>query len=147
MSELGYLSKRYNRISRLTDDINKASIAIKKYTLKQEKDSGMKYPQLNLPEEIYVKSKDRLVKFLGSMIQLIENGASDSDITMLSENKAFKEQICGNIHLKNDIVVLLNKLKKNEVLSKFQFKLLDTLIGILDNERSHLFRKMRNISG
>jgi hypothetical protein len=146
MSELGYISKRYNRISKLTDDINNASITVKKHSLLQEEDSTTKYPKLKIGENDYLNSKDKLIEFIEAIIQLIEEGKSNTDIKMLAENKAYTSQISKNPELKQELKNLLQCLKQNKALLKDQFKLLDTIIGVLDNERSYLFRKMRNIS-
>ncbi len=146
MSEIGYISKKYNKISRLTDDINSASISVKKHALKHEQDVNIKYPGNNVIEQVYTKSKDVLIHFLHSLIQLIDDGKTESeDITMLTDNKVYQEQITGNPSFKKNVIAILERLESDQVLSINQFKLLDTLISVLDNERSFLFRKMRNI--
>jgi hypothetical protein len=146
MSELGYISKRYKRISRLTNDVNRFSIAVKKYSLLRENRFKSKYPKLIISEDEYVEARKELIQFIEDLLQLIKNGASENDISMLVKNRAFNSQVVNNPELNQEFERLLFTLKKNNALHIEQFKPLDTLIGVLDNERSNLFRKMRNVS-
>ncbi len=146
-SKLTYILRNYNRISRLTDDINNACIAVKKYTILQNVGSDTKYPKLTISEELYRMSKEELISFLNSLLQLMDsNGISESDITMLFENKVFNELVNNNSKFKRDIIVLLNTLGHDKALSKEQFEILDTVIGILDDERYSLFRGIKSVT-
>ncbi|HYQ58521.1 MAG TPA: hypothetical protein VEP89_14370, partial [Draconibacterium sp.] len=80
------------------------------------------------------------------LLKFFEEKTSENEISILNENTAFKSQIINNHELRQEIEILLKSLKKNQELNIEQFKPLDTLIGVLDNERSNLFRKMRNVS-
>lgn len=145
-SKLTYILRNYNRISRLTDDINNVCIAVKKYTLLQDVGSDTKYPKLTISEELYRMSKEKLILFLDSFLKLIDSGTYETDIARLSENNAYNKLVNNNSKFKRDIIVLLNTLGHDKALSKEQFGILDTVIGILDDERSDLFRKISNIS-
>ncbi|HYQ59366.1 MAG TPA: hypothetical protein VEP89_18620, partial [Draconibacterium sp.] len=64
MSELGYISNRYKKISRLTNSVNSASIAVKKHSMSNDANYKKKFPKLKVSEDEYIKARIELINFI-----------------------------------------------------------------------------------
>ena len=141
MSDIGYISRRYNQISELTDEINEAAIIVKKRSLLNE--SGESYPKLSFSTESYDHSKELLISFFSGLIKFLSSQDDGELLELLVKNKAFRQHLVENPEIRDELVSLVKSLQEDLYLNKRQFQLLDIVVGILDNERSFLFRKMR----
>lgn len=146
MSELSVLSMQYDKLAAFSNDINNSVIAVKRKRLLSEKNKEIMYSTLSLSEEEWIIYQNILIKFIKSIIEMIELDSSKADFLPSVISEEYKELIQKNMDLA-DIKRLRSNLEKDGTLDDEDISLLDKMLSILDNKRTVLFKKLRTARG
>ena len=131
MSEIGYLSNQYERLSQTNQVLNDAVLLLKKSWLLSQPGTKRKYPNLSVnPEDLRV-AQDYIIDTLHPMARPAENVQASS----LIESKQLPPR--------QELTDVVNAIQQNRVLQEKHFSTLNRLLDVLDGERSVLFRKLR----
>lgn len=152
MSEMTLITKRYSDIMDFISKVNKSVIVFKKKSLLTDRINKDRYPKLEVTTEDMKTAKEDLLQSLSDLENLAASNESSSleynnKLKGLSESSALQDIILNNETERREIRNMVERLRANRPLSKEHFIILDKIIGILDNERSLLFRKLRTARG
>lgn len=147
MSDISVLSHQYEQLVATSDKVNNSVIAFKKKSLLDDAANKNKYPKLSVSVEELATAKKILLLFLDNILKLIENDSLESDFIPTIILDDYKHRLSVNPYLKDDLKKLIAELNKNQHLPEDDIEVLDSILSILDNERSTLFRKLRTARG
>jgi len=147
MSDISVLSNQYEQLVATSDKVNNSVIAFKKKNLLSDAASKHKYPKLNITVEELTTAKQILLLFLDNILKLIENDSLESDFIPTIILEDYKHRLSVNPYLKDDLKKLIGELTQNQQITDDDIEVLDSILSILDNERSTLFRKLRTARG
>lgn len=147
MSDISVLSNQYEQLVATSDKVNNSVIAFKKKSLLDDAATKSKYPKLSISTEELEAAKQILLLFLDNILKLIENDSLESDFIPAIILDDYKTRLSVNPYMKDDLKKLIIELKQNQQVTEDDIEVLDSILSILDNERSILFRKLRTARG
>lgn len=147
MSDISVLSNQYEQLVATSDKVNNSVIAFKKKSLLDDAATKAKYPKLSISIEELATAKQILLLFLDNIVKLIENDSLESDFIPAIILDDYKNRLSVNPYLKDDLKKLISELNQNQQVTEDDIEVLDSILTILDNERSTLFRKLRTARG
>lgn len=122
MSETTYLMKDYEETASMSEKLNEALMILKKQSLIADVNTQKKYPFLKLQPEELEDAQKEIVSFL-------------DDIASLTSKTNINEK---------DVAVIKQKIVKGNALEKTNFELLSSLLNVVNQQRTSLFRKISN---
>jgi len=147
MSEISVLSNQYDKLVSTSDKVNSSVIALKKRSILNTSGNKERYPKLSVSTEELKGAKDILLGFLDNIQKMVTEDFKESEYIPSIILDDYKRKLSVNPFLKEDIAKLINLLKQNLSVDENHLKVLDSILSILDNERSTLFRKLRTARG
>lgn len=147
MSDISVLSNQYDKLVSTSEKVNNSVIAFKKKSILNDDANKAKYPKLKITAEELDMAKSILVLFLENIQSLLEDDYMESDFIPVTVLEDYKQRLSVNPYLKEDLKKLLELLKQNQPVGEENITVLDTILLILDNERSSLFKKLRTARG
>lgn len=147
MSDISVLSNQYDKLVSTSEKVNNSVIAFKKKSILNDDANKVKYPKLKITAEELDVAKSILVLFLENIQRLLEDDYMESDFIPVTVLEDYKQRLSVNPYLKEDLKKLLELLKQNQPVDEENITVLDTILLILDNERSSLFKKLRTARG
>jgi hypothetical protein len=147
MSDISVLSNQYDKLVSTSEKVNNSVIAFKKRRILNDDANKTKYPKLKITAEELDMAKSILVLFLENIQKLMEDDYMESDFIPVTVLEDYKQRLSANPYLKEDLKKLLDLLKQNKPVGEENISVLDTILLILDNERSSLFKKLRTARG
>ena len=147
MSDISVLSNQYEQLVATSDKVNNSVIAFKKKSLLDDAATKEKYPKLSISMEELATAKKILLLFLDNIVKLIENDSLESDFIPAIILDDYKNRLSVNPYLKDDLKKIISELNQNQQVTEEDIEVLDSILTILDNERSTLFRKLRTARG
>lgn len=147
MSNISTLSNQYEKLVSTSDKINNSVIAFKKKNLLNDRQNQLKYPKLKVSMEELSSARDTLLPFLENVNNILGEDHLESDFIPSLILKDYRSKLSSEAFLQDDINRLITGLKNNQPISGHDITILDTILSILDNERSLLFRKLRKARG
>ncbi len=147
MSEISILSDQYKKLVETSEKVNSSVIVYKKRKLLNESASQSQYPKLFISSDESAVAKDILVSFLTNIKQILEEGRIESDFIPSLVLEDYKKKLDTNQYLKEDIESLIALISKDQTISEESIGILDSIMSVLDNERTILFRKLRTARG
>lgn len=147
MSDISVLSNQYGKLLSTSDKVNNSVIAFKKKSLLKNLASKERYPKLSVSPEELDRAKTILLSFLENIRKLLEEDFRESDYIPMIIIDDYKKRLSLNPYLKEDLKKLLDLLKYNQPIEEDNLTVLESILSILDNERSTLFRKLRTARG
>lgn len=147
MSDISVLSNQYDKLVSTSEKVNNSVIAFKKKSILNDDANRTKYPKLKITPEELDMAKSILVLFLENIQRLLEDENMESDFIPATVLEDYKLRLSANPYLKEDLRKLLELLKQNQPVGEENITVLDTILLILDNERSSLFKKLRTARG
>lgn len=147
MSDISVLSNQYDKLVSTSDKINNSVIAFKKKSILSDNASKVKYPKLSVSTEELATAKNILLLFLKNIQKLLEEDYMESEFIPVTILDNYKHRLSKNPYLKEDLKKLIELLKQNQPVGEDDISVLDSILLILDNERSSLFKKLRTARG
>lgn len=147
MSDISVLSNQYDKLVSTSDKVNNSVIALKKKNILSNSAGRERYPKLSVSSEELSNAKVILLSFLGNVEKLLEKDFTESDYIPMIILEDYKKRLSINPYIKDELKKLLDLLKDNQPIAEENLTVLDGILSILDNERSTLFRKLRNARG
>ncbi|CAN5378425.1 hypothetical protein BH11BAC3_BH11BAC3_01960 [soil metagenome] len=147
MSDISVLSNQYDKLVSTSEKVNNSVIAFKKKSILNDDANKTKYPKLKITAEELNMAKSILVLFLENIQKLLEDEYMESDFIPVTVLEDYKQRLSVNPYLKEDLKKLLELLKQNQPVGEENITVLDSILLILDNERSSLFKKLRTARG
>jgi len=147
MSDISVLSNQYDKLVSTSEKVNNSVIAFKKKSILNDDANKVKYPKLKITAEELDVAKSILVLFLENIQRLLEDDYMESNFIPVTVLEDYKQRLSVNPYLKEDLKKLLELLKQNQPVDEENITVLDTILLILDNERSSLFKKLRTARG
>lgn len=126
MSETTYLMKDYEETASMSEKLNEALMILKKQSLIADANTQKKYPFLELqPEEL----EDAQKEIVGFLDDIVSPEASLTSKTTIN---------------KKDVAIIKQKITKGNALEKNNFEVLSSLLNVVNQQRTSLFRKISN---
>lgn len=147
MSDISVLSNQYDKLVSTSEKVNNSVIAFKKKSILSDDVNKAKYPKLKITAEELDMAKSVLMLFLENIQKLLEDDYMESEFIPITVLEDYKLRLSANPYLKEDLKKLLELLKQNKPVGEDNIIVLDTILLILDNERSSLFKKLRTARG
>jgi hypothetical protein len=147
MSDISVLSNQYDKLVSTSEKVNNSVIAFKKKSILNDDANKIKYPKLKITAEELDMAKSILVLFLENIQKLLKDDYMESDFIPVTVLEDYKQRLSANPYLKEDLKKLVELLKQNKPVGEENIIVLDTILLILDNERSSLFKKLRTARG
>lgn len=147
MSDISVLSNQYEQLVATSDKVNNSVIAFKKKSILDDAISRRKYPKLSVTTEELQLAKQILLLFLNNILKMLEEDSSESDFIPTIIIDDYKQRLSLNPYLKDDLKRLISELNQDQKVTESDIEVLDSILSILDNERSSLFRKLRTARG
>jgi hypothetical protein len=147
MSDISVLSNQYDKLVSTSEKVNNSVIAFKKKSILNDDVNKTKYPKLKITVEELDMAKSILVLFLENIQKLLEDDYMESDFIPVTVLEDYKQRLSANPYLKEDLKKLVELLNQNKPVGEENITVLDTILLILDNERSSLFKKLRTARG
>lgn len=147
MSDISVLSNQYDKLVSTSEKVNNSVIAFKKKSILNDDANKTKYPKLKITAEELDMAKSILILFLENIQKLLEDDYMESDFIPVTVLEDYKQRLSVNPYLKEDLKKLLELLKQNQPVGEENITVLNTILLILDNERSSLFKKLRTARG
>lgn len=146
MSYISVLSDQYEKLASTSDRVNNSVIILKKYNLSQG-GSAKRYPRMSVASSDVSTASQLLLSFLQNVVLLLDNNSQDSDFIPSLIVEDYISRLSSNQFMKEDLEELINKLKNSASLDEKNIVILDSILSVLDTERSELFRKLRTARG
>jgi hypothetical protein len=147
MSEISVLSDQYDKLVSTSDKVNNSVIAFKKRSLLNTAVNKKKYPKLSVSGEELATAKDILLLFLENIRKILDEDYQESEFIPSIILEDYKSKLVANPYLKEELKELIDLLMHDKPVTEDNILLLDSILSILDNERSTLFRKLRTARG
>jgi hypothetical protein len=126
MSETTYLMKDYEETASMSEKLNEALMILKKQSLIADVNTQKKYPFLELQPEELEDAQKEIVSFLDD---IVSPEASLNLKTIIN---------------KKDVAIIKQKITKGNALEKNNFEVLSSLLNVVNQQRTSLFRKISN---
>ena len=126
MSETTYLMKDYEETASMSEKLNEALMILKKQSLIADVNTQKKYPFLELQPEELEDAQKEIVSFLDD---IVSPEASLNSKTTIN---------------KKDLAIIKQKITKGNALEKNNFEVLSSLLNVVNQQRTSLFRKISN---
>ncbi len=147
MSDISVLSNQYDKLVSTSEKVNDSVVAFKKKSILGDGTVKAKYPKLKVSAEELATAKTILLAFLRNIQKLLEEDYMESEYIPTSILDDYKLKLSANPYLKEDLRKILDLLKQNQPVTEEDINVLDSILLILDNERSSLFKKLRTARG
>lgn len=131
MSEIGYISSQYERLSQTNQYLNEAVLLLKKNWLLSQPDTLGKYPNLTVDADDLRTAREYVAEVLKPMAE----PSGERMIDRLLEDRQLPPR--------PDLADVVYTVQQNKTLQVHHFATLNRLLDVLDGERSVLFRKLR----
>jgi hypothetical protein len=145
MSDISLLSSYYQRIVAISDKVNEAVITLRKKSLKSDNRLGGKYKHLRVSQRESSDAGRNVLTLLKEINSIIENHSFresflpnylvQSLMDRVKSDQGFRPAI-------NDLTKILSEDKK---LTSKHFSLLDSILSVIDQDRTIVFRKLRSM--
>jgi hypothetical protein len=147
MSEISVLSNQYNLLVDTSQKVNQSVVVYKKKWLLGEADTKSKYPKLSVSATDTKEAKAVLVPFLNNLKEILEEDESSSEYIPSIVLKDYRQKLKDKQFIKDDLPPLIENIEKEKISSEEDIEVLDTILSVLDSERTALFRKIRTARG
>ena len=131
MSEIGYISSQYERLSQTNQYLNEAVLLLKKGWLLSQPDMLRKYPNLTVDADDLRTAREYVAEVLKQMAE----PSGERMIDRLLDDRQLPSR--------PELVDVVQIIQQNKTLQAHHFATLNRLLDVLDGERSVLFRKLR----
>jgi hypothetical protein len=146
MSDISLLSNHYERIVELSNRINDAAIVLKKEALGKYKRKPS--ADENVHQKSVKEAQEDILTFLKEVKGILENNYEESTEIPHFLVNSFNQLAKKDRYFQKQLEELIQKLKTGQnKLSERDFNLLDQLLSIIDDDRTNVFRKLRNRKG
>ncbi|RYE38832.1 MAG: hypothetical protein EOP48_26515 [Sphingobacteriales bacterium] len=147
MSDISVLSNQYEQLVTTSDKVNNSVIVLKKNNMLSNKSVQQRYPKLAVSENEVNSANSILASFLQNVIGIIKGDSQESQYIPSLILEDYKEQLSKNPYMREDIEELLRNINDLKQLEDKHMTVLDSILSVLDIERSALFRKLRTARG
>jgi hypothetical protein len=147
MSDFSLIHKKYNSVSKLTNELNGSVIVLKRRNMAADKRVLAAHPKIQVQEDEIVKAKQEMLGILSELEDFYEHGDPSNYLYQIAENRLFRKHILDNVEYREHIRTSVNKLKNDQSLDNDELTDIDRFVSILDNEASVLYRKLRSTRG
>ena len=131
MSEIGYISSQYERLSQTNQYLNEAVLLLKKDWLLGQPDTLTKYPTLSVEADDLRTAREYVSEVLGPMADM----PGELMIDRLLDDRQLPPR--------PELADVVQTIQQQRTLQSRHFATLNRLLDALDGERSVLFRKLR----
>jgi len=142
MSDFNLLFKRYNSVSNLTSELNDSVITLKRKAMSEE-NKKLHEPVAQVSDLEVAKANEVMIEILSLLARFYKNQDTANELYELMDNNFFQNQILKNTEFKDDILVVLGKVKSGKKITYDDLAIIDKFVSILDNEAAFLFKKLR----
>lgn len=138
MSDISLLSSRYQRLSELTQQINRSILTLKKQRALALPAAAQLYPNIAITGEEVTEAKALLSRFLEGVEQLLRSSETAS---LLEQD--YSHRLKERVITDDQVLEVRQSLVSASALNERQLNLLDLLLYLLDDERTNLFHQLR----
>ncbi|AUD04016.1 hypothetical protein [Spirosoma pollinicola] len=141
MSDISLLSSRYQRLSELTQQINRSILTLKKQralAMNAMNITAQLYPAVVVTLEEVTEAKALLSRFLEGVEQLLRSSETAS---LLEQD--YSHRLKERVVTDDQVLEVRQSLMSASPLNERQLNLLDLLLYLLDDERTNLFHQLR----
>lgn len=131
MSEIGYISSQYERLSQTNQYLNEAVLLLKKDWLLSQPDTLRKYPNLTVDANDLHTAREYVAEVLKPMTEVL----GERMIDRLLDDRQLPPR--------PELADVVQIIQQSKTLQAQHFATLNRLLDVLDGERSVLFRKLR----